>query len=110
MNATDEIRGLEPDDRVRVTLDDGTEIVALVENEADVGPPLTPDGEASGWEEKWTLPFSHVEEDDGTDYESIDLSAEKRGGEWGSIYGQAWIHSSGENVNTAIEISDVEVL
>jgi hypothetical protein len=108
--ATTQIRELGPDDRVRVTLDDGTELRCMAQNEPDEGPPHVPADKAKGYDRKWTLESLHVEEDDGTGYETLDLSAEKRGGEWGDVFGQAWVYSEGDYVNTAIQISEVEVL
>jgi len=82
----------------------------MAQNEPDEGPPHVPADKAKGYDRKWTLESLHVEEDDGTGYETLDLSAEKRGGEWGDVFGQAWVYSEGDYVNTAIQISEVEVL
>ena len=108
--ATTQIRELEPDDEVRVTLDDGTELRGRLQNDPEERSPAGPSEEAEGWTRRLTHSSIHVVDDDGTGYETLDLSAEKRGGEWGEIYGQAWVYSEGDYVNTAIPVEEVEIL
>jgi hypothetical protein len=81
------LNSLEQGDRIEVTLNDGSEIVGLLQNAPDTGPPTTPDGEAAGWTEKTHVSGVHVEENNGTatTYESLLLTQERHGDEWGAI-------------------------
>lgn len=99
-------------DRLRVVLESGEELVGRTQSGADVSPPLTPDGEAAGWGEKWTLPAVEVVAipDSLEDADSMDLTAEKRGGEWGGFSGRAWVYREMDYEDVELDIRSVEAL
>lgn len=110
--ATHEIRNLEKGDEVRIELADGTVLVGELQNEPDIGPPITSDGEAAGWDEKMSIPAIEVFERDGTDYEIFDLYAENHDREWGEVYGAAhyYVHDEGTYENDEFDAEEIETV
>lgn len=88
----DPLDDLDAGDRLRVELSDGTTLTVRLQNDPDTGPPTTPDGEAAGWDLKTLLGGVAVEEDDGTGYETLLLTQEQRGGEWGEVEGVGYVY------------------
>lgn len=101
---------LEQGDRLKVTLSDGTELVGLLQNDPETGPPTTPDGEAAGWTEKTLLGGVHVEERDGTDYETLMLTEEKRGGRWTNLTVRGYYYEDGGYRDDELDAEEVAVL
>lgn len=98
---------LEQGDRIRVTLSDGTELVGLLENDPDTGPPTTPDGEAAGWDEKTLLGAVHVEDSE-ADYESLMLSSERYGEEWTDPEVVGYVYVGDTYESETLDVEEVE--
>lgn len=109
---TTEIRELREDDRIEVTLADGTELIARLQKGPVTEPPFTRVEQIEGWDSRLRITALHVEDADGTGYETLDLLSKKYDGEWGDVYGKAWEYdeSAGGYVDDDIEIEDVGVL
>jgi hypothetical protein len=90
--------GLEQGDRIEVLLSDGTRLVGRLQNDPETGPPITSDGEAAGWDEKTLLGGVHVEEDDGTDYQTLLLTEERYGNTWRNLTVRGYRYVEGDEL------------
>jgi len=92
----DELDALEQGDRIEVLLSDGTRLVGRLQTDPDTGPPMTASGRAAGWDEKTLVGAVHVEESDGTDYETLSLTEERYGNTWRNLAVRAYHYVEGD--------------
>lgn len=109
---TEDLLALTAGDTLRLTLPDGTALRVLCEVDARLSRPESPEDRLAGWETRFDVPAVHVEDADGTDYETLALHGFRQADEWGSLTVRASMYDeeAGTYLTRSLPVKEVEVL